>query len=306
VRIKTLQALYAWQQADLKSPEKGAATLKNSLQQTHDVYLFLLEFPWHFSEYLESEKEAEKAKYYPNKEFIRTFGILAHTPFAHDLWSRVSLRKRRHFDVSWNALAESFNEIFKLLHAETFVVDYMVFEEPSIEQQREFLEELYNWIILACEPFHDAMESAYAGWNDDEELLLKEVLKTINSAKADVIHLSSQDDTEGEEIQFALKLFETVAVNTEVYEKQISDITDNWDPSRIAILDLISIKMALAEFLCFPQIPLKVTINEYLDVIKDYSTPSSSRFLNGILDKMRKKLELSGDIRKAGRGLRDK
>jgi transcription antitermination protein NusB len=182
----------------------------------------------------------------------------------------------------------------------------LVFDSPDFDQQKFFIEQFYNFLHLGCEAFHQCMEEAYSAWNDDEELILKEVLRTVASANAEgTIRLSEQDDPEGEEVKLGIKLFEDVATNTVAYESQIADITDNWDPSRIAVLDLIAIKMALAEFLHFPMIPLKVTINEYLDIIKDYSTPSSSRFLNGILDKMRKKLETSGEIRKAGRGLRD-
>ncbi len=306
VRIKTLQALYAWQQSDGATPSKGLIALKNTLQQTYDAYLFLLEFPWHLKEYLDSEKEREKSKYYPDKEIIRQFGLLHNTTLATTLLERVAGRKRRYFTTNWNTLAESFDGIYNELKNQDFVRDYLVFDQPGFEQQQFFMEEFYTFLFNGCEPFHQCMEEAYSAWNDDEELFLKEILRSISTAKeGQTIRLAEQDDPEGDEIKFGLKLFENVAGNSKGYEEQIADITDNWDPSRIAVLDLIAIKMALAEFLHFPMIPLKVTINEYLDIIKDYSTPSSSRFLNGILDKMRKKLETTGEIRKAGRGLRD-
>ena len=90
-----------------------------------------------------------------------------------------------------------------------------------------------------------------------------------------------------------------------MFEEMVSDVTENWDPARIAAIDLLIIKQTLSEFLYFPEIPVKVTINEYLEITKNYSTPNSSKFVNGILDKLRIKLEKTGQIQKTGRGLRE-
>lgn len=306
VRIKTLQALYAWQQTDSGNLQKGKSALQNTLLEPYDVYLFLLEFPLAFQQFLESEREAEKSKYYPDKDYIRTCQLLSKNDISVHLNHRSQSRNRRQFSIKWTELATTFESIWKPLQQEEFVKDHLVFDSPDFVQQQEFTEQLYQYLILACEPFHSMMEECYAGWNDDEELLLKELTRTVLAVKADgTVRLSEQDAIVSDEVQFGLKLFELVASNGAAYEQRIADITDNWDPARIAILDLVAIKMALAEFTAFPQIPLKVTINEYLDIIKDYSTPNSSRFLNGVLDKMRKKLEENGEIRKAGRGLRD-
>jgi N utilization substance protein B len=107
-------------------------------------------------------------------------------------------------------------------------------------------------------------------------------------------------------MKMALNLYDLVILNGNTYETYVSGVTDNWDPGRIALLDLLCIKLALAEFISFPHIPLKVSINEYLDIVQDYSTPNSGRFLNGVLDKLRISLTDNGTIAKSGRGLRDK
>lgn len=306
VRIKTLQALYAWQQSDGVNIDKGIAVLRNNMLHSYEFYQFLLEFPWYFGQYLESEKDIEKSKYYPNKELIREYGHLAGNVLAEKLFERCTARKRKLFSTEWATLAQNFDTLFQELRKQDFVIDYLVFDKPDFEQQKHFLEQLFGFFINNCEPFYLLMEETFFAWNDDEELLLKEILRTINNAPEEGnIRLAEQDTPASEDILFGLKLFENVAANGKAYEDRIAEITDNWDPTRIAILDLIAIKMALDEFLHFPEIPLKVTINEYLDIIKDYSTPNSSRFLNGVLDKMRKKLEGNGEIRKVGRGLRE-
>jgi N utilization substance protein B len=143
-------------------------------------------------------------------------------------------------------------------------------------------------------------------WNDDEDGIARELEKTITGSGEDFVALGSAAGLQDDEVKMGLQLFDLVTDNNEDYELKIQGVTDNWDPGRIAIIDLLCIKLALAEFLSFPQVPVKVSINEYLEVVKDYSTPNSGRFLNGVLDKLRIKLEKDGSIQKTGRGLRDK
>jgi N utilization substance protein B len=150
------------------------------------------------------------------------------------------------------------------------------------------------------------MEEEYGAWNDDEDGIARELEKTITGSGEDFVALASAAGLQDDEVKMGLQLFDLVTDNNEDYELKIQGVTDNWDPGRIAIIDLLCIKLALAEFLSFPQVPVKVSINEYLEVVKDYSTPNSGRFLNGVLDKLRIKLEKDASIQKTGRGLRDK
>ena len=140
---------------------------------------------------------------------------------------------------------------------------------------------------------------------DDENTLERELEKTLSS-QPEHIALGTPYAKDDDEVKMALLLFDLVMANSDKYEEYISSVTENWDPGRIAIIDLLCLKLALAEFTSFPHIPLKVTINEYLDVVREYSTPNSGRFLNGVLDKLRVSLVDSGVIVKSGRGLRDK
>jgi N utilization substance protein B len=307
VRIKTLQGLYAWQQMGEASVQKGKTELTNDLLITFDVYLFILEFPLHFRQFLDSEKAAEKSKYYPDKIKIRDCGLMQHSELVTSLYNAALNHPRKYFKFEWANAADQFEDLFAELRDQDFVRDYLVFDHPDVEQDKLFLEELYHYLINACELFYGIIEEAYSYWNEDEVLILKEIQKTVNSATKDAqVKLAQKLTLVHEDVVFGQKLFEMVAEKGADFEKLVEDVTDNWDPSRIAILDLFAIKMAVAEYTSFPEIPVKVTINEYLDIIKDYSTPGSSRFLNGVLDKLRKKLEEQGHIQKTGRGLRER
>ncbi|MCC7297666.1 MAG: transcription antitermination protein NusB [Bacteroidia bacterium] len=307
VRIKTLQGLYSWQQSGIETVSKGQSVLAETLLVPFEVYLFLLEFPMQFRQFLESALEAEKSKYYPDKNLIHDCGLLQNSNLVDTLYNAALNHKRQFFKNDWNTSAEQFEQLFQELRELDFVRDYLVFDQPSLEQDKLFLEQFYEYLVNGSELFYGLMEEHYSCWDEDEPLLLKEVKRTLNTAAKDgSIKLSPRPSRTDEDIEFGIKLFGYVGENSLEYENMIADVTENWDPGRIAILDLFAIKLAIAEYLNFPEIPVKVTINEYLDIVKDYSTPGSSRFLNGVLDKLRKKLEEDGTIQKKGRGLRDR
>lgn len=307
VRIKTLQALYAWQQSGVTDTASGRKMLENSLLAPFDVFLFLLEFPFHFNEYLESEQTIEKSKYYPDKQRIRELGMLSGSVLS-DQMHQASLRyKHLYFKSDWKLAAEQFDNLFNELKEQDFVRDHLIFDHPNVNQEKVFMDSLFHYLCNGSESFHSIMEDLYSSWNDDEMVLLRELLKTIESAdQAGNLTLPLKPAAADEDIDFGIRLFLKVTETGKEMESDIELVTDNWDPGRIAILDLLSIKMAMAEFIYFPVIPVKVTINEYLDISREYSTPGSSRFLNGILDKLRILLEKDGRIQKSGRGLRDR
>lgn len=176
--------------------------------------------------------------------------------------------------------------------------------DKVVTQQVEFLLLLYQWLIAGSETFNILLEEIYASWYDDDKMMLKNIQKTVSS-------LSSNDTAdilpplkEGEEdMEFALDLVCITAEKNKEFEGMISEGTQNWDPERIAMLDLIMMKMAMCEFITFQNVPVKVTINEYLEIAKAYSTPNSAKFINGILDKLRIKLLDRKAIVKTGRGL---
>lgn len=305
VRIKALQSLYAAQQGGDSAKTQCRQGLQTSLLATYDVYVFLLELPHYLNEFLLSEREIEIKKFYPDKEKIRRLGLLNNNSLAKTIYDKTLSHKRRHFTANWSEHGESFPAITDWLFQQEFTTDYCIFDAPDAEQQLTFLKEFYRYLLAECEPFYFLMQEVYGAWDDDENTLERELEKTFSS-RPENISLGTPYAKDDEEVKMAILLFDLVMANSEKYEEYISSVTENWDPARIAIIDLLCLKLALAEFTSFPHIPLKVTINEYLDVVREYSTPNSGRFLNGVLDKLRVSLVDNGVIVKAGRGLRDK
>jgi N utilization substance protein B len=321
VRIKALQALYSFQQGESLSdfkfgnlnPKQKAYfddTLSNlieSIQQSHDFYLFLLDFPYQLSQYLLEEQALEKAKFYPDQAKIRSFGLLDRMPLVKYLHRAVTDTQRKSFAFDWSQLAQQFDTFYQWMLEWDFVKDIDFFEQPTFEQQQTFLEEFYANLFETKESFFDTLNDYYPGWSDDELYTTREIEKTLQGAQSNgVIPVAPVPTTQSEEVELAQQLFVTTTKNSLAYEIQVAEISDNWDPSRIAVMDLLIIKLTLTEFLHCPTIPVKVTINEYLEITKNYSTPNSSRFVNGVLDKLRIVLEDQGLISKSGRGLRDK
>ena len=302
VRVKTLQSLYAWQQSGSGALAPEIDQLKDRLNQSHQFYLHLLAFPHAIQGFLADKQEKEKTKFYPDNAKIRALGVLNRSSLIEDLNNASLGTKDSPFD--WAEMEEQFEAWYTELSSQDFWKDYSIFDEPSFEQQQYFLETLFQFLLDSNEAFHDSLIEYYPGWTDDDPYVTREIGKTLATAKPGKIHTPAALSAGHEDWVFAQNLLKHCTQEGEEYEALVASATTNWDPGRIAVLDLLIIKMTLAEFLHCPEIPVKVTINEYLEITKNYSTPNSSRFINGILDRLRMQLESEGKIVKSGRGLK--
>jgi N utilization substance protein B len=175
----------------------------------------------------------------------------------------------------------------------------------TFEEDKEFIASIYMEVIAPNEKLYEYLEDNKLTWIDDIPLVNTEIikqLKAIKNGKEDSFRVSRlYKDTEDKE--YVSNLFRKTILNEKELAKEFEDKTPNWDMERIAEIDTILLKMAICEFLKFPSIPTKVTINEYLEIAKEYSTPKSSIFINGILDNLVKELEQNKRLLKTGRGL---
>lgn len=299
-----MQSLFAETQNENKNSIVSEKNLIGNLIKTSELYLFLLEFPSAFNDYLLSEREQEKNKYYPDKDKIRGFSVLDGNPVTDALFNQAKQYRRSFFQEDWNNYAGYFEDLFNELKEQDFFIDYRVFDEHDFQQSKEFLITFYNWLFNACEKFYNLMEEIYPVWSDDESTIYREIIRGLEKSGPGNIKVFPPETAYHEDVQFAVQLHKEVIKNNENFENEIAGITTNWDPNRIALIDLITIKMAMAEFLLFPDIPLKVTINEYVEIIKSYSTPNSSKFVNGIIDKLRSSYQENNRIRKSEKGMR--
>lgn len=307
IRIKVLQQLYAFQQQDAKSVPVFQKTLDKQFNEYYKFYYFNLQFLMDFNAFLESEREIETEKYFPNKNQIRNSEVLTRLDFFKVLSGNQQFEEvcgKLPFD--WRKHGDLFNRIFIDLVQYDFFTDFNVFDEPSAEVQKEFLTNLYEFLFNEFDLFGQTMEDEYIFWDDDSADILKALIGTINTFyERQKLKIETVNDKQLEDIQFGQSLFEHCIVNKESLDKVIHENTSNWDAERLTVNDIIMLRMALSEFLYFETIPPKVSINEYLDIAKSYSTPKSHLFLNGVLDKIRITLTQGGLINKTGRGLKN-
>lgn len=306
VRIKTLQTLYSWKQSNIDEEFQFIDNLKVNIYQSHAFYLFLLDFPYQLQQFLLEKQALERAKFYPDAKKIQQYSILNNTPLIQKIHQEILLSDEK-IKFSFDELTIHFENWFHTMLSWDFVNDYAIFEEPDAILQKEFLDNLFFAFIDTHEQFNEILEDINPAWPEDASVTLREISKTLALSKKSLdISISKSIPLNDEDLIFGLNMLKYAIRNSNKFEEMVSEVTDNWDPSRIAVIDLLIIKLTLAEFLYFPEIPVKVTMNEYLEITKNYSTPNSSKFVNGILDKLRIQLEKTGQIQKSGRGLREK
>lgn len=307
IRIKVLQQLYAFQQQDASSVPAFLKTLEKQFSDLYKFYYFSLHFLIDFHTFLESEKEIEIEKYFPNKNHIRNTEVLNRLDFFNALSSDKGFEELcGKLPYDWRRHGDLFDRIFIDLVQYDFFTDFMILDQPPADMQKDFLVNLYEFLFNEFELFDHAMETEYLYWDDDSADILKAVIHAVQSFyDKERLKVENIGDKQREDIQFGLHLFEKCIVNKEYLDDLIFKNTSNWDSERLTLTDVIMLRMALCEFLYFETIPPKVSINEYLDIAKSYSTPKSHLFLNGVLDKIRIILMESGKINKSGRGLKN-
>jgi N utilization substance protein B len=194
--------------------------------------------------------------------------------------------------------------LIESIKASNLYRDYIKKSGSSFEEDRNFIAELYTEVIAPSEKLYDYLEDHKLTWLDDlpgiNTLLLKQIKQLKSETDPIIIPKVYKDEDDKE---FVKNLFRKTVLNEVELSKEYIDKTPNWDVDRIAEIDTIILKMAICELLKFPSIPTKVTINEYLEIAKEYSTPKSSIFINGILDNLVKEFEKDKRLTKSGRGL---
>ena len=236
----------------------------------------------------------------PSRNFIdnTVLNLLEKDPSFNNLIEKHKLN-------NWQTDNEYPQIISKELRQDEYYKEYLALKSPTLKQDKDFIIYFFKEVIAPNEKLYEYLEDSQLTWVDDFPIVNTAILKVLNSIKTEnnpvkwTSGLYKNDDDK----QFSGTLFKTTIQEDETLIKEIEGKTPNWDQERIAELDLIIIKMALVEFLHFPSIPVKVTINEYLEIAKEYSTPKSSLFINGLLDKISKDYTISNKINKTGRGL---
>ena len=307
IRVKVMQSIYAMHQNGSDNLEKEEKFLFYSIDNIQDLYLIMLSSLIEICKketiflHLSSQKHlATPQERNPNEKFIKNkvFQILAEN---NSLNIALETRKIDNWILNDDYIILLLNDI----KASKLYADYMSNSINTFEEDKDFLVKLFMEVIVPNEKLYEYLEDDKLTWVDDIPLVNTHIIKQLKAIK---------DTEEGnfrvpklykdnEDKDFVSLLFRKTVLNEKELAKEFEDKTPNWDSERIAEIDTIILKMAICEFLKFPSIPVKVTLNEYLELAKEYSTPKSSIFINGILDNLVKELQASNKLVKAGRGL---
>jgi N utilization substance protein B len=308
IRVKVLQSIYALRQSNNPDLEKQEKFLFYSIDQMLDLYALslqlLVEMRKADRKFLVTSQQKHLATS-EEKNFSTTFldnKVLDLIEQNEDLSNYIENKKLNYWDLD----GEYVTILLKDLRAKDFYKEYILKQNTSFKEDQYFLVSLFKKVIAPSDKYYEYIEDKRLTWIDDFPIVntaLAKVLAKISEKNVSTILLpelyKNQDDK-----QYAKQLFTKVVLNDETLSQEIEGKTPNWDKERIAEMDMIILKMGIAEFLHFPSIPVRATINEYLEIAKEYSTPKSSIFINGILDKLVKEFETSKKLNKIGRGLR--
>ncbi|MFN5032149.1 MAG: transcription antitermination protein NusB [Flavobacteriia bacterium] len=309
LRIKVLQALYAYFQSNEENYRKTENELLQAVERMYDLYIYLLLTFSELKSIAEFRIEENKKKIRPSKEDLQPNLKLIDNQLIAMLESNIVLRKlSEDRKVNWvgDEHREMFRKMFLQLKDSETYLDHMNNGEVGFEADKLMAIELFKVEIANFPLLYNFFEEKSIHWLDDIDLACSMVLKTIKSAEEEksleILPLYKIDDDEQDFIKDLLR--KTISMDKE-NELLIDELTDNWELDRIAKMDIILMKMAITEMQIFSNIPTKVTLNEYIEISKFYSTPKSNSFINGILDKAIDRLKKDKKIVKIGRGLMD-
>lgn len=307
LRVKVLQMLYAYHLSENKIVKVFENKLLDSIDDVYEMYIWLLALVSEVADYALVDANERANKYLPTETDLNTNLKLSTNKFILALKQNPAYAANiKKYNASWNFDPEIVKTIFDQLKGSEQYVAYLESDDLSMRAEKDIIKYIFKKIILVVPSVEQVFEEKFINWQVDRPVLEAMVAKTFSN-------FQSEDGTENklaqispvwsEDREFIINLFQkTIAFDSE-YQKLISDKTKNWEAERIALIDILLMKLALTELIHFSGIPIKVSMNEYIEIAKEFSTPKSNLFINGILDKILAELKASGKVRKAGRGL---
>lgn len=307
IRIKAMQTIYAFNGTESDDIKKDERFLLQSLDSMYDLYLVILALLIETHKRAEDHLNKSQKKFLatqeeknPNAKFVNN-SVLQALRNNQELLDEIESRKLNF----WYLDFEYVEIIFKAIVESDLYKEYMASTNSSFKEDKELVATIFSEIIAPNDKLYDYFEDKKITWVDDLPIVNTSILKLLKKVKKDSPESYFTPDLykDLDDRDFAVDLLKKTLLNVSKYNEDISKKTKNWDTERIASLDAVLLQMAICEFQKFPSIPVKVTINEYLEIAKEYSTPKSSIFINGILDKIVKEYTAEGKLNKIGRGL---
>ncbi|MCB0761684.1 MAG: transcription antitermination protein NusB [Flavobacteriales bacterium] len=306
LRIKVLQILYAFYQSEDRDLPAFEKQLLFSIDKAYEMYIYLLLLIVDMQRHAIEKIEAGLQKRLPSKEDLHpNTKFVTNAPLRALANSKILAKTAEQMSISMVDEPDLTKNIFRHLVETEEYKEYMASEERGFAHDRLYLLKFFKKHLINEESLHDYFEEKSIYWNDDLDIIASMTIKTVKLIEED-----SKDITllplwrdEKDEKGFLLNLFRNTAMKGEEFGKLIDENAANWDTDRIALMDMILMKMAIAEATTMQSVPIKVTLNEYIELSKYYSTPKSNGFINGLLDQVFSKMQDDKSIKKVGRGL---
>lgn len=304
IRIKVFKVLYASEASGTVSLPAAEKELALSCSKTPDLYYFLLNLLPALKNVAEQKIETGKNKFNPSESELNASPRFVENRFIalleqDEKFNAICNKK----GFGWGEYDVFVKKLYSSIVASDYYREYMSLPESSLEADCMFASRIFEEELEDNEMLWDLLEEMSVYWADDLGFVLNAIIRAagVVAEGGRLTHpdvFMKEDDRE-----FSVKLLEAAALNYDKYLKTVQDNVPNWDPDRIVSIDACLVVMGIAEAVAFPSIPVKVTINEYVDISKFYSTPNSRVFVNGLLDVILRKMCESGEIVKQGRGL---
>ena len=289
---------------DVSQQEKN---LLQSIDKVYEMYIWMLSLISEVVGYAQTDAHDRANKHLPTAEDLNANLKILTNRFVVTLKQNkeflVSLKK---YKVSWDFEPELVKTLFTTLKNAPEYTEYLQKTDDTIHSDKDIIKFIFKKVILKSSLAEQVFEDMFIFWPVDKDVLQALIAKTFKNFafdEAEKNHLAEVTGNWVEDKEFIVDLFKNTVRYDKEYQEMISVKTQNWEPERIAMMDTLLMKMALAEFIKFNSIPVKVTINEYLEISKEFSTPKSNSFINGILDKILIELKSENKIKKTGRGL---
>ena len=307
IRVKVMQSIYAFSGSasdDLSKPQKF---LLFSIDNMYNLYLLLLSLLIEVQKRAETDLQKKQNKHLATQEDKNPNRKFVNNELLHLLRSNKQLQEQleTYKITNWELDDEYVDVIFKAIVASDLYAGYMQTRTSNFKEDKEFVIDIFKDVIAPNDKLYDYIEDKHLTWLDDLPTVNTTILKLLRKVKPTMAegYFTPRLYKDLDDKQFAIDLFRKTILNAAKLNKEIEQRTKNWDADRIANIDFVLLQMAICELKEFPSIPVKVTINEYLEIAKEYSTPKSSIFINGILDKLVKEYQEANTLNKVGRGL---
>ncbi|MDR1591952.1 MAG: transcription antitermination factor NusB [Prevotellaceae bacterium] len=303
LRTKAIQILYASYQSGNLNLKHVDNDLSFSIEKAYDLYHYLLLLPIELTRYADRRIEAAQRKLRPTEADLNPNRRFVDNMFVAQLSQNTALQTyiSKH-KLSWANHQEMIRALFERLEATSYYQAYLSAETSNYEQDKELWRIFFKRELHGNNDFEDLLEEMSIYWLDDMDTIISFILKTVKhfvkKTEENQPLLSIENDREDRE--FISQLVHQLILNNAEYDTLIDKFTNNWDIERIAFMDTLILRMAVAELSDFPTIPVNVTLNEYIEIAKYYSTPRSHIFVNGVLDQIVSHLRKEKKLQKVG------